>query len=229
MLDLELPITDLYRELHSLGPTIKALPGLVNASEFDSALAVVGGNERLAAVRALLLKLLASVKGRPDVPRPLQLRLAVLANSINGLDLRASSTFHFILNDLEARGVACELIAPGGDDLPYMQFQKLYPGAGWRFVDWEKVPGGKQFYVREPVEMREHFRQCCGLLNVQDGPVFITTGIVEANMRMTVADLLEHSDVLFTYCSDMLFIGEDAAWIFEVFHEGEIGYGSMVG
>ena len=224
-----MPITDLYRELQNLGPTIKALPGLISASEFDSALEVVGGNERLAAVRALILKLRADIKGRQDVPRPLQLRLAVLANAINGLDLRASSTFDFILTELEARGVACELIAPGGDDLPYVQFQKLYPVAGWRFVDWEKVPRGKQFYVREPLLMREHFRKCCLLHDVQDGPVFITTGIVEANMRMTVADLLEHSDVLFTYCSDMLLIGEDAAWIFEVFHEGEIGYGSMSG
>jgi hypothetical protein len=42
---------------------------------------------------------------------------------------------------------------------------------------------------------------------------------------MSVADLLEQSDALFEYCSDMLFIGEDAAWIFELFHEGEVAYG----
>ncbi len=225
-----MPIIDLYRELRTLEPRLLELPGLVQSGEVNEALQVIGGNERLESVCRFLAQLRDRMDLRQDVPRALKLRIAVLSNSMATLDLRASSIFDFILGELDKRAVNYQLIAPGGDDPPYAAFLKYYPMASWRFVDWNKfgaIAGAeaRQFNENEPLSMRERFRDCCRTFNIHDGSVFITTSIFEASLQMTVADLLEHSDALFEYCSDMLFIGENAAWIFEVFHEGEIAYG----
>lgn len=222
-----MPLQDIYRELRILEPTLNEVPDLVSPGELAAALSVVGGNERLEAVSSLLVRIRRRITALEDVPRSLKLRIAVLANSIKRLDLLAGSIFNEIVTDFESRQVRYELIAPSGDDLPYVQFQKHYPLASWRFVDWSLVAGGKCFNVNDPILVRQHFRDCCHELAVTSGSVFITEGIFEASMRMTVEDLLEHSDVLFSYCSDMLLIGENATWVFEVFHEGEIGYGAQ--
>lgn len=225
-----MPIIDLYRELRALEPRLLELPGLVQKSEVDEVLQVVGGNERLESVRRFLAQLRSRIDLRQDVPRALKLRVAVLSNSMATLDLRASSIFDLILGELDKRAVNYLLIAPGGDDPPYADFLKYYPIASWRFVDWNKFPTiagteARQFQETEPLLMRERFRDCCRNYKICDGTVFITTSIFEASLQMSVVDLLEHSDALFEYCSDMLLIGEDAAWIFEVFHEGEVAYG----
>lgn len=225
-------LKDIYFELRYLETVLKEEFCLVQAGEIDSALTVIGGNERLHAVRTLIGKIRQRIKEKPETPRALKLRLAVLANSIETLDLRASSIFESILNDLDKKSVAYELIAPGGDDPPYTAFLRRYPGASWRFVDWDKVESisgseVKRGFFKEAEELSSHYQECCRRLHLANQPVYVTTSVFEASLRLTLDDLREHSLSLFLYCSDMLFIGENADWIFEVFHEGEYGYGRL--
>lgn len=225
-------LNSLYSELRKLGDEDLSRLELVEPGEFHAAVSTIGGNERLHAVRTLIGKIRQRIKEKPETPRALKLRLAVLANSIETLDLRASSIFESILNDLDEKSVAYELIAPGGDDPPYTAFLRRYPGASWRFVDWDKVESisgseVKRGFFKEAEELSSHYQECCRRLHLANQPVYVTTSVFEASLRLTLDDLREHSLSLFLYCSDMLFIGENADWIFEVFHEGEYGYGRL--
>ncbi len=100
-----MPIIGLYRELRTLESQLLELPGLVQNSEVDEVLQVVGGNERLESVRRFLAQLRGRMDLRQDVPGALKLHIAILSNSMATLDLRASSIFDLILGERDKHAV----------------------------------------------------------------------------------------------------------------------------
>ncbi|MGD9679818.1 MAG: hypothetical protein AB7W16_01425 [Candidatus Obscuribacterales bacterium] len=217
---------DIYRELASMEPFLQALGDDEILSSTRLALAEPDGNQKMAAVKAVLEMLRERLDRRGDVGSNEKMRLLVMLNSIKRDDLhKSSTTIDNIVEELEGRHARVEVIAPGGEDRPFARFKERFPLAFWRFVDWSRVPDCFVKQVRDPEEIKAIFQSLCRENSILDGEVFITTSFVEPSLRMSLTDLLACADVLARYGTDLLFIIDDADWVFEIYHEGDIGFG----
>lgn len=207
-------------------PFLQALGDDEILSSTRLALAEPDGNQKLAAVKAVLEMLRERLDQHGDVGSNERMRLLVMLNSIKRDDLhKSSTTIDNIVQELDERHVRVEVIAPWGEDRPFTRFKERFPLASWRFVDWSRVPDCFEKSVRDPDEIKSIFQSLCRDNSIDDGEVFITTSFVEPNLRMSLTDLLACADVLARYGTDLLFISDDADWVFEIYHEGDIGFG----
>lgn len=217
---------DIYSELASMETFLESLGEDEILSDARMALAEPDGNKRMAAVRAVLETLKDKCDRLSDLGSGEKMRILVMLNSIRREDLhKSSATIDTIVEELEVRNTRVEVIAPYGEDLPFVRFKERFPPAAWRFVDWSRVPDSFAKHVRDPEEIKAIFQALCRENSIPDGEVFITTSFIEPSLKMTLSDLLACADVFARYGTDLLFVIADADWVFEIFHEGEIGFG----
>jgi len=217
---------DIYSELASMEPFLEALGEDELLCDARMALAEPDGNKRMAAVKAVLETLKDKFDRRSDVGSNEKMRIMVMINSIRRDDLhKSSTTIDNIVKELERRNARVEVIAPWGEDRTFARFKERFPLASWRFVDWSGVPDCFEQAVRDPEEIKAIFQSLCRENAIVDGEVFVTTSFIEPSLRMSLPDLLACADVLARYGTDLLFIIGDADWVFEIFHEGDIGFG----
>lgn len=195
------------------------------AAKLAEAMSLRGGNRRLAAISDVLNEVKLEIQTHSGLPLRRKTQLAVILNAIKKVDLRSFYTVGSIAEELEGRSVPFTLVAPCGDDEPYLAYEKRFPPASWRFVDWAAVPNSREFKENGPMEIKALFRRCVDDLGLAKQEVFITSGLYEPSFEMDLIDLMNHAELVFAFGTDTLVLNKSADWAFEFFHEGEVGYG----
>lgn len=236
-------LTTIYEETRQLVCRLEETKyKVVLSSMLEDALTVSGGNQRLSAVRQAVQKALEIVESQETdliagdnleqndcskviTSRAIRLKLRLLLNGLSKVDLRDSSFVSAVASEFDAKSIPYSLIAPCADEAHWTLFQNRFPSTCWRLVDWSSVEDAVIFQYRNGADAAQFFDRCCNEFGLENADVFVTTSIIESNFMIALKDLRTGGcEIICDHHSDVLFIGENADWVFEIYHEGEGGY-----
>ncbi|MBI5173627.1 MAG: hypothetical protein SFV17_06875 [Candidatus Obscuribacter sp.] len=212
-----------YKIMQELVP-ILLRAGVEESASLASCFAPLNGSERLQALKAVLEPvrrvILASDFPALDTSRRVKVLAAI--NAINRYR-PLNSQLEPLVQALDQASVSYRLVPPFGEEPVVEDFRRRFPMSSYKFVDFDALPASRVVYEEAHGDAIRVLADRAAQYDLLESTVYFTWGEPEPAIELKLQALLAFGYESF-WGGDMLVIGPQADWVYEVFHEGELGF-----
>ena len=213
-----------YKIMQELVP-ILALTKEEESTALASCFLPLNGSERLQALKAVLEPVRQAILLAADCPGlDTSRRVKVLA-AINAISRYRplNSQLEPLVQALEQASASYRLVPPFGEEPVMEDFLRRFPLSSYKFVDFDSLPDSLVVYEEAHGDAIRVLADRAAQFDLLESTVYFTWGEPEPAIELKLQALLAFGHESF-WGGDMLVIGPQADWVYEVFHEGELGF-----
>ena len=213
-----------YKIMQELVP-ILALTKEEESTALASCFLPLNGSERLQALKAVLEPVRQAILLAADCPGlDTSRRVKVLA-AINAISRYRplNSQLEPLVQALEQASASYRLVPPFGEEPVMEDFLRRFPVSSYKFVDFDSIPDSLVVYEEAHGDAIRVLADRAVQFDLLESTVYFTWGEPEPAIELKLQALLAFGHESF-WGGDMLVIGPQADWVYEVFHEGELGF-----
>lgn len=213
-----------YKIMQELVP-ILALTKEEESTALASCFLPLNGSERLQALKAVLEPVRQAILLAADCPGlDTSRRVKVLA-AINAISRYRplNSQLEPLVQALEQASASYRLVPPFGEEPVMEDFLRRFPLSSYKFVDFDSLPDSLVVYEEAHGDAIRVLADRAVQFDLLESTVYFTWGEPEPAIELKLQALLAFGHESF-WGGDMLVIGPQADWVYEVFHEGELGF-----
>ncbi len=213
-----------YKIMQELVP-ILALTKEEESTALASCFLPLNGSERLRALKAVLEPVRQAILLAADCPGlDTSRRVKVLA-AINAISRYRplNSQLEPLVQALEQASASYRLVPPFGEEPVMEDFLRRFPVSSYKFVDFDSIPDSLVVYEEAHGDAIRVLADRAVQFDLLESTVYFTWGEPEPAIELKLQALLAFGHESF-WGGDMLVIGPQADWVYEVFHEGELGF-----
>lgn len=213
-----------YKIMQELVP-ILALTKEEESTALASCFLPLNGSERLQALKAVLEPVRQAILLAADCPGlDTSRRVKVLA-AINAISRYRplNSQLEPLVQALEQASASYRLVPPFGEEPVMEDFLRRFPLSSYKFVDFDSLPDSLVVYEEAHGDAIRVLADRAVQFDLLKSTVYFTWGEPEPAIELKLQALLAFGHESF-WGGDMLVIGPQADWVYEVFHEGELGF-----
>ena len=213
-----------YKIMQELVP-ILALTKEEESTALASCFLPLNGSERLQALKAVLEPVRQAILLAADCPGlDTSRRVKVLA-AINAISRYRplNSQLEPLVQALEQASASYRLVPPFGEEPVMEDFLRRFPVSSYKFVDFDSLPDSLVVYEEAHGDAIRVLADRAVQFDLLESTVYFTWGEPEPAIELKLQALLAFGHESF-WGGDMLVIGPQADWVYEVFHEGELGF-----
>ena len=214
-----------YKIMQELVP-ILALTKVEESTALASCFAPLNGSERLRALKAVLEPVRQAILlAAPDCPGLDTSRRVKILAAINAISRYRplNSQLEPLVQALEQASASYRLVPPFGEEPVMEDFLRRFPLSSYKFVDFDSLPDSLVVYEEAHGDAIRVLADRAVQFDLLESTVYFTWGEPEPAIELKLQALLAFGHESF-WGGDMLVIGPQADWVYEVFHEGELGF-----
>ncbi len=216
-----------YKIMQDLVPVL-AQVAESESSSLAACFKPLNGSERLQALKEVLepvrQALLVAVPASPGLALDTSGRVKALA-AINAISRYRplNSQLEPLVEALERASEPYRLVPPFGEEPVLEAFYRRFPASSYKFVDFDLLPDSLVVYERSNGDAIRILAERTAQFGLQEARVYFTWGEPEPAIELKLQALLDCGGESF-WGGDMLVLGPQADWVYEIFHEGELGF-----
>jgi len=214
-----------YKIMQELVP-ILALTRVEESTALASCFLPLNGSERLQALKAVLepvrQAILLAAADCPGLDTSRRVKALAAINAISRYR-PLNSQLEPLVQALEQASASYRLVPPFGEEPVMEDFLRRFPLSSYKFVDFDSLPDSLVVYEEAHGDAIRVLADRAAQYDLLESTVYFTWGEPEPAIELKLQALLAFGHESF-WGGDMLVIGPQADWVYEVFHEGELGF-----